>query len=90
MEDDNDQANSASDNNGFALTYHASTYGSSSDLTIFGQEIVEGCLNPTPGGCGCPDTPPPLTAIAPGCTGTPKPTYSGQGWKSLALPATVF
>ena len=88
--DDNDQANSASDNDGFAMTYHASTYASSSDLTIFGQEIVEGCTNPSPGGCGCPDTPPPLTAIAPGCMGTPKPTYSGLGWKSLATPASVF
>jgi hypothetical protein len=88
--DDNDQANSASDNGGFALAYHPSAYASSSDLTIFGQEIVEGCTNPSPGGCGCPDTPPPLTSIAPGCTGTPKPAYSGLGWKSLAKPASIF
>ena len=88
--DDNDQASSASDNLGFALAYHPSTYASSSDLTIFGQEIVEGCTNPAPGGCGCPDNAPPLTAIAPGCTGTPKPTYSGRGWKDLAAPASMF
>lgn len=89
--DDNNLANSASDNDGFALAYHASTYASSADLTVFGQEIVEGCLNPAPGGCGCPDTPPPAdTAVAPGCKGTPAPKYSGLSLKDLAKPATIF
>jgi hypothetical protein len=89
--DDNDLAGAASDNSGFALTYHSSTYNSSSDLTIFGQQVVEGCTNPAPGGCGCPDNPPPaLTAVAPGCKGTPAPAYSGLALKSLATPATIF
>jgi hypothetical protein len=89
--DDNDLAGSASDNNWFGLAYHPWAYGSSSDLTVYGQQVVEGCNNPAPGGCGCPDNPPPAsTVVAPGCIGTPTPTYSGLGLKSLATPATIF
>ncbi len=89
--DDNDLANSQSDNDGFAMAYSASTYASSADLTLFGQEVVEGCLNPAPGGCGCPDTPPPaMTTVAPGCKGTPAPMVSGLSLKALAKPATIF
>jgi len=89
--DDNNLASDDSDNTWFALAFHAGTYASSSDLTIFGQEIVEGCLNPAPGGCGCPDTPPPaMTVVDPGCKGTPTPKYSGLSLKSLATPASIF
>jgi hypothetical protein len=89
--DDDDLSNSQSDNDGFAMVYSASTYASSADLTIFGQQVVEGCLNPAPGGCGCPDTPAPaLTAVHPGCTGTPAPMVSGLSLKALAKPATIF
>jgi hypothetical protein len=89
--DDNDLSGAASDNAGFAMTYHSGTYGSSSDLTMFGQQVVEGCLNAAPGGCGCPDSPPPaLTVVAPGCMAALAPSYSGLGLKSLALPATIF
>jgi hypothetical protein len=89
--DDNDLAGAASDNNSFALTYHSGTYSSSSDLTIYGQQVVEGCLNAAPGGCGCPDNPAPaLTVVAPGCMGTPTPMVSGLSLKSLAVPASIF
>ena len=54
--DDNDLANAKADNGWFALSY-AGPYTSSSNLTIFGQQVVEGCTNPAPGGCGCPDSP---------------------------------
>ena len=36
---------SQSDNDGFAMAYSASTYASSADLTLFGQQVVEGCLD---------------------------------------------
>jgi hypothetical protein len=88
--DDHDQS-SGSDNQWFGLAYQSSTYGASSDLTIFGQQVVEGCTNAAPGGCGCPDNPPPaLTAVTPGCKGTPAPAYSGLSLKQLAQPATSF
>jgi hypothetical protein len=89
--DDNDLSGGDSDNDWFALAYHAGAYGSSSDLTIFGQEIVEGCLNPAPGGCGCPDSPAPaMSVVAPGCKGTPAPKYSALSLKALAKPASIF
>jgi hypothetical protein len=47
-----------SDNLGFAMTYQNAVYRISSDLTMYGQEIIEGCTNPNPGGCGCPDNAP--------------------------------
>ncbi len=89
--DDNDLANSQADNNWFSMTYNIGAYNTSSDLTIFGQQIVEGCVNPAPGGCGCPDSPlPPMTTIDPTCQGTPIPIYSEYGLKSLANPASIF
>jgi hypothetical protein len=58
---------------------------------MYGQEVVEGCTNPAPGGCGCPDSPAPATsAVAPGCKGTPAPATSGFSLKALAVPATIF
>ena len=41
------------DNEWFGMTYKgAGVYTKDADLTMFGQQIVEGCTNPTPGGCG--------------------------------------
>jgi hypothetical protein len=78
------------DNKWFALSY-TGAYASSADLTLAGQQVVEGCTNPAPGGCGCPDQPaPPMTAVAPGCKGTPKPATAPFSLKALAVPATVF
>jgi hypothetical protein len=31
-----------------------------------------------------------MTSVAPGCKGTPTPTYSGDSLKALAVPATIF
>ena len=92
-------------NEWFAQTYHDGAYSSEADLTMFGQEIVEGCTNPTPGGCGCPDDmplppyfnpddplapPPPVYAKTPaGCVGVPAPQYQALSLK-LAVPATIF
>jgi hypothetical protein len=88
--DDNNLAAAQANNEWFALSY-TGAYGSSTDLTLSGQQVVEGCSNPTPGGCGCPDTPaPPLSSVAPGCKGTPTPTYSAYSLKALAIPATIF
>ncbi len=88
--DDNNLSNAQADNTWFALSYTGS-YGASADLTMFGQEVIEGCTNPAPGGCGCPDHPTPaLTSVAPGCTGTPAPTHSTYALKTLAVPATIF
>jgi hypothetical protein len=88
--DDNNLSNAQADNTWFALSY-AGAYTASSDLTIFGQEVVEGCTNPAPGGCGCPDSPAPAsTSVAPGCKGTPAPAHSTYGLKTLATPATIF
>jgi hypothetical protein len=88
--DDNNLANAQADNQWFALSY-TGAYASSADLTIFGQQVIEGCTNAAPGGCGCPDSPaPPMTSVAPGCKGTPAPTYSGDSLKTLAVPATIF
>jgi hypothetical protein len=88
--DDTDLGNMAADNTWFALSYGGS-YTSSADLTIFGQQVVEGCTNPAPGGCGCPDKPAPaMTVSAPGCTGTPAPARSNYSLKALAIPATIF
>ena len=88
--DDNDAAQSETNNEWFGMTYHSGQYsGKSSELTMFGQQIVEGCVNPHPGGCGCPDglplppyinpddphsKPPPIySKIDPGCAGSPAP-----------------
>ena len=88
--DDNDLSNAQADNTWFALSY-AGAYASSADLTIFGQEVVEGCTNPAPGGCGCPDSPvPAMTVVEPGCKGTPAPATSNLSLKALAVPATIF
>jgi hypothetical protein len=88
--DDNNLSNAQADNDSFALSY-TGAYTKSSDLTIAGQEVVEGCTNPTPGGCGCPDSPQPaLTAVAPGCTGVPAPTVSTYSLAHLAVAATIF
>jgi mannan endo-1,4-beta-mannosidase len=88
--DDNNLSNAQADNTWFALSY-TGAYSSSADLTIFGQQVVEGCTNAAPGGCGCPDHPTPaLTTVAPGCKGTPAPTYSTYALKTLAIPATIF
>jgi Cellulase (glycosyl hydrolase family 5) len=88
--DDTNLTNQSADNTYFALSYKGS-YGSSADLTVYGQQVVEGCTNPAPGGCGCPDSPAPaLTVVAPGCKGKPAPTYSTYSLKALATPATIF
>jgi mannan endo-1,4-beta-mannosidase len=87
--DDNNLPNAQADNTWFALSY-AGGYATTGDLTIFGQEVVEGCTNPAPGGCGCPDPSPGMTAVAPGCNGNRAPTYSTTSLKALAIPATIF
>ena len=88
--DDNNLAAAQADNTWFSLSYEGD-YGSSADLTIYGQQVVEGCTNAAPGGCGCPDTPPPaMTSVAPGCKGTPAPAHSSQSLAALATPASVF
>jgi mannan endo-1,4-beta-mannosidase len=88
--DDTTLSNWTVDNTWFGLSYKG-TYTSSADLTMYGQEVVEGCTNPAPGGCGCPDSPAPATsAVAPGCKGTPAPATSGFSLKALAVPATIF
>jgi hypothetical protein len=88
--DDNNLSLSQADNTWFSLSY-AGTYAASADLTIFGQEVVEGCTNPAPGGCGCPDSPTPaMTVVAPGCTGKAAPAISAFSLKALAVPATIF
>ena len=88
--DDNDQSNAQSDNGWFSLSY-TGAYTKSADLTIFGQQVIEGCTNAAPGGCGCPDSPAPDdSAIAPGCQGTPAPQHSASALATLATPATIF
>lgn len=103
--DDNNLANSQTDNEWFGMTYNGGAYTQDSDLTMFGQQMVEGCTNPSPGGCGCPDgvplpayfdpnnptAPPPAiyAAVQPACAGTPAPAYQPLSLK-LAVPATVF
>jgi hypothetical protein len=89
--DDNDLASSQADNAWFSMTYNTGIYTKSQDLTIYGQQMVEGCTNAAPGGCGCPDTPAPaMTVVEPGCKGTAAPKYSGRGLTTLAVPATIF
>jgi len=44
--DDNDLASCTSDNNWFSMTYHCGAYTQTSDLTLYGQDVV---LNPTYG-----------------------------------------
>jgi hypothetical protein len=44
--DDNDLANGRSDDNWYSMTYQAGVYTQTSDLTIYGQDVV---LNPTYG-----------------------------------------
>lgn len=89
--DDNNLASSQADNDWFSMTYNTGVYTSSSDLTIYGQQLVEGCTNASPGGCGCADTPAPaMTVVDPGCKGSAAPKYSGMGLKDLAVPATIF
>ena len=88
--DDNDLANAQADNAWFALSY-TGAYARSADLTLAGQAVVEGCTNPAPGGCGCPDTPVPAdTVVEPGCKGTAAPATSNDSLASLAVPATIF
>jgi mannan endo-1,4-beta-mannosidase len=88
--DDDNLTGAQADNTWFALSYE-SDYQSSADLTLFGQQVVEGCMNAAPGGCGCPDTPvPAMTVVEPGCQGTPAPVYSGYSLKALAKPASIF
>ena len=88
--DDDNLAGAQANNEWFALSY-LGNYQASADLTMYGQEVVEGCTNSAPGGCGCPDSPPPdAAAVEPGCTGLPAATYSGFSLKQLAKPATVF
>jgi hypothetical protein len=103
--DDNNLANSQTNNEWFGMTYNGGAYTQDTDLTMFGQQIVEGCTNPSPGGCGCPDgvplpayfdpnnptaAPPAVyAAVQPACAGTPAPTYQPLSLK-LAVPATVF
>jgi hypothetical protein len=90
--DDNNLSGGHTNNAWFGMTYNGpGLYTSESDLTIFGQQIVEGCTNPAPGGCGCPDSPvPDDTVVAPGCTGTRAPAYSGLSLQALAVKATNF
>jgi hypothetical protein len=87
--DDNNLSSGQADNTWFALSY-VGGYGTTGDLTIFGQEVVEGCTNPTPGGCGCTDPSPGMMAVAPSCNGSRAPTYSSFSLKTLAVPATIF
>jgi hypothetical protein len=89
--DDNNLASAQADNTWFSMTYNTGVYTTSPDLTIYGQQMVEGCTNAAPGGCGCPDAPAPaMTVVKPGCKGTAAPTYSGLGLQTLAVPATIF
>jgi hypothetical protein len=103
--DDNNLANSQTNNEWFGMTYNGGAYTQDTDLTMYGQQIVEGCTNPSPGGCGCPDgmplpayfdpdnptaaTPAVYATVDPGCQGTPAPTYQPLSLK-LAVPATIF
>ncbi|HEY1957358.1 MAG TPA: cellulase family glycosylhydrolase [Polyangiaceae bacterium] len=104
--DDNNMAGSQTNNEWFGMTYNgAGTYAKDADLTMFGQQIVLGCTNPAPGGCGCPDgtplpayndpndpsAPPPAIyqSVEPACSGTLAPTYQPLSLK-LAQPATMF
>jgi len=89
--DDNNLGGGQTNNAWFGMTYNGpGVYAVDSDLTMFGQQIVEGCINPAPGGCGCPDSPvPDDSVVAPGCQGTPAPEYSNYSLK-LAQPATVY
>jgi len=103
--DDNNLANAQTNNEWFGMTYNGGVYAQDTDLTMFGQQMVEGCTNPSPGGCGCPDgvplpayfdpndptaaRPSIYAAVQPACTGTPAPTYQPLSLK-LAVPATVF
>jgi hypothetical protein len=103
--DDNNLANAQTNNEWFGMTYNGGVYAQDTDLTMFGQQMVEGCTNPSPGGCGCPDgvplpayfdpndptgAPPSIYAtVQPACMGTPAPTYQPLSLR-LAVPATVF
>ena len=104
--DDDDMAQSETNNEWFGMTYHSGEYtGESANLTMFGQEIVLGCTNAHPGGCGCPDGLPLLpffnpddpkaakptiySKVEPGCIGTLVPKYQLLSLK-LTVPATVF
>ena len=104
--DDNNQNGGQTDNEWFGLTYKGpGTYTKDADLTMFGQQIVLGCTNPAPGGCGCPDgtplpayydpnnpsAPPPAVyqAVEPACTGTLAPTYQPLSL-ALAKTATIY
>jgi Cellulase (glycosyl hydrolase family 5) len=104
--DDNDADGGHTDNEWFGMTYNGSgTYSTDADLTMFGQQIVLGCTNPAPGGCGCPDglplpayfdsnnptaaTPAIYSVIEPACKGTRAPVYQPLSLQ-LATRATVF
>ena len=104
--DDNNQGGGQTNNEWFGLTYKGpGTYTQDADLTMVGQQIVLGCTNPAPGGCGCPDgtplpayfdpnnpsNPPPAIyqSVEPACTGTLAPTYQPLSL-ALAKRATIF
>ncbi len=104
--DDNNVTGGQTNNEWFGLTYKGpGTYAQAADLTMFGQQIVLGCTNPTPSGCGCPDgtplppyndpnnpsTPPPAIyqTVEPTCAGTLAPTYQPLSL-ALAQRATIF
>ncbi len=73
--DDNNQGGGQTNNEWFGMTYKGpGTYTQASDLTMVGQQIVLGCTNPAPGGCGCPD-------------GTPLPAYFDPNNPSNPPPA---
>ncbi len=75
--DDNNLSGPQTNNVWFGMTYQNGIYNVSSDLTMFGQEIIEGCSNPNPGGCGCPDN-------------TPLPSYSADVYPFTATEPTVY
>jgi hypothetical protein len=104
--DDNDATGGHTDNKWFGLTYNGpGQYTKDADLTMYGQQIVLGCTNPAPGGCGCPDglplppyfdpnnpsaAPPAVySTIEPACAGTLNPMYGAPSLK-LAVPVTTF
>ena len=104
--DDNNAGGGQTNNEWFGQTYKGpGTYVQGADLTMFGQQIVLGCTNPAPGGCGCPDgtplplyfdpnnpsAPPPTIyqAVEPACAGTLAPAYQPLSL-ALAKPATIF
>jgi hypothetical protein len=104
--DDNNAGGGQTNNEWFGMTYKGpGTYATDADLTMYGQQIVLGCTNSAPGGCGCPDgtplpayfdpndptaAPPAIyQAVEPACGGTPAPAYQPLSL-ALAQRATIF